>query len=398
MHAALEQINERTTRLAAELKSGRPLAWHHFILPPMAAFGRTWIGRGTIQEGTDGFVKAWLAAIETMLLEMKIWHLQHPAPLPAPGAAMPRQQGIGPRTAGTGQSAGSEPAREPGHATTAQPVRKPGEASSGEPRRAEAKPAVEETAAASLSVIIITLNEERHIAACLESVAWAGEIVVVDSQSQDATAAIARQYTDRLFIEKFRGYSGQKNFALDQAHGEWILWLDADERVTPALAAEIRRTIAANPAEAGFEMPRRAFFLGRWIRHCGWYPGHVLRLFRRDSGRFDDRQVHETLLLQGRRGRLSADLDHYTDDSLEHYFWKFNRYTSLAAGEVAARKKKIGVGTILLRPLHALIKMYLLKQGFRDGVPGLMLCLLSAAYVAAKYAKAREAARVADAK
>lgn len=365
LHTALELINERTTRLAVNLVPGRQIAWHQFLLPPLAAFGRSWIGRGRCFRGTAGLIAAWLEALEVMLLRMKVWHLQHPLATQVSGLARPLQ-------AGTGQSDMRAEERDTG--------------------LPNANPAAAGASTASLSVIVITLNEERHIAACLESVAWAGEIVVVDSQSQDATAAIARQYTDHLFIEKFRGYSGQKNFALDQAHGEWILWLDADERVTPELAAEIRRTIATEPVEAGFEIPRRAFFLGRWIRHCGWYPGHVLRLFRRDSGRFDDRQVHETLLLQGRRGRLTADLDHYTDDSLEHYFWKFNRYTSLAAGEVAARKKRIGGVTIIFRPLHTWVKMYLLKQGFRDGAHGLMLCLLSAAYVAAKYAKAREAA------
>jgi glycosyltransferase involved in cell wall biosynthesis len=242
----------------------------------------------------------------------------------------------------------------------------------------------------TLSVIVITLNEARHIAACLESVAWADEIVVVDAESSDETVAIARQYTGKVFVEKFRGYSGQKNFALDQARGEWILWLDADERVSPGLAEEIRRTIAARPLLSGYEMPRKAYFLGHWIKHCGWYPGHVLRLFRRERGRFDERQVHETLLLQGIKGRLRGDLEHHTDDSLEHYFWKFNRYTSLAASELARRGKPFGMASVLGRPLHAFIKMYLLKRGFLDGLPGLVLCLLSANYVVAKYAKVVE--------
>lgn len=242
----------------------------------------------------------------------------------------------------------------------------------------------------TLSVIVITLNEERHIAACLESVAWADEIIVVDAESKDETVAIARRFTARVFIEKFRGYSGQKNFALAQARGEWVLWLDADERVTPELAEEIRRTIAAAPAATGFEMPRKAYFLGRWIKHCGWYPGYVLRLFRRERGRFDDREVHETLLLDGEKGRLRGDLDHYTDDSVEHYFWKFNRYTTLAAEELAGRGRRAGMFSILMRPLHAFLKMYIFKRGFLDGLPGLMLCLLSASYVTAKYAKLAE--------
>ena len=241
-----------------------------------------------------------------------------------------------------------------------------------------------------LSVIVITRNEARHIAACLQSVAWADELIVVDSQSEDDTVAIARTFTDTVYIEPWRGFSGQKNFACEKAHGAWILWIDADERVTTPLAAEIRAVLAADPACAGFEMPRKAFFLGRWIRHCGWYPGHVVRLFRRGAGRFDDRQVHEGLILQGGIGRLRGDLEHYTDDSLEHYMTKFNRYTTLAAQELSARGRRAGLGAILFRPLHAFIKMYLFKRGFRDGIEGLMLCLLSAHYVAAKYAKTWE--------
>ncbi|HNW61231.1 MAG TPA: glycosyltransferase family 2 protein [bacterium] len=245
----------------------------------------------------------------------------------------------------------------------------------------------------TLSVIVITLNESRHITACLESVAWADEIIVVDAESSDDTVALARRFTPRVFVEKFRGYSGQKNFALDQARGEWVLWLDADERVTPELAAEIRRTIAAADACAGYEMPRKAFFLSRWIRHCGWYPGYVLRLFRRNRGRFDERQVHETLQLEGDRGRLNGDLEHYTDDSLEHYFHKFNTYTTLAARELGAGRRRFGMASLLLRPVHAFVKMYLFKGGFRDGMHGLVLCLLSAHYVAAKYAKVLERQR-----
>lgn len=241
-----------------------------------------------------------------------------------------------------------------------------------------------------ISVIVITLNEARNIAACLQSVAWADEIIVVDAQSQDETVAIARTFTGNVFVEPWRGFSGQKNFALEKAQGEWVLWLDADERITPELAAEIRARLADTPEQSGFEMPRKAFFLGRWIKHCGWYPGHVLRLFRRAAGRFDDHQVHEGLILDGGIGRLVGDIEHYTDDSLEHYMWKFNRYTTLAAEELQARGRRAGIGAILVRPLHTFIKMYIFKRGFLDGSEGLILSLLSANYVAAKYAKTWE--------
>lgn len=239
----------------------------------------------------------------------------------------------------------------------------------------------------ALSVIVITLNEARNIGECLQSVKWADEIVVVDSQSCDKTVEIARQYTDKVYTAEWQGYSANKNFALQQTTGDWVLWIDADERVTEALAAEIRHVIAKQPTENGFEMARRAFFLGRWIKHSGWYPGYVLRLFRRDCAHFSENFVHEQLELQGTKATLKNDLLHYTDETLEHYLWKLNRYTSLAADELFNKKRKTGWRSMIGRALYTFFRMYILKRGFLDGVEGLMLCLLSANYVAMKYAK-----------
>ena len=241
-----------------------------------------------------------------------------------------------------------------------------------------------------LAVIVITLNEERHIGECLASVEWADEIVVVDSFSKDRTVEIARQYTDKVISMGFKGYSENKNIALENTTCDWILWLDADERVTPELGSEIRALLAGHPEHYGYEMGRRAYFLGKWIKHCGWYPGYVMRLFRRDSGVFNDQLVHEGVDLQGSKGRLQHDLLHFTDESLEHYFLKFNRYTTLAAQEQAERGKRSGIFKILFRPLHTFFKMYILKLGFMDGVQGFILCALSAGYVAVKYAKTWE--------
>ena len=239
----------------------------------------------------------------------------------------------------------------------------------------------------SISVILITLNEEENIKACLTSVQWADEIIVVDSNSQDRTVEIARQFTGKVIAADWRGYSANKNLALENAGGEWVLWIDADERVTPELAQEIKNVIRTNTEKDGFEMARKAFFLGRWIKHCGWYPGYVLRLFRRQNACFSDNKVHEGVVLKGSRGRLKETLLHYTDNNLEHYLWKFNRYTSYAADELAEKQQSAGLLSILFRPLHAFVKMYVLKLGVLDGVEGLMLCLLSAGYVAMKYAK-----------
>jgi len=245
----------------------------------------------------------------------------------------------------------------------------------------------------TLSVILITCNESENIGPCLESVKWADEIVVVDGESADDTVTRASRFTDKVFIRPWLGYSENKNFALRQATGEWVFWLDADERVPESLAAEIRRTIESDPSETGFEVARKAFFLGRWIRHCGWYPGYVLRLFRREGARFDSRKVHEKLVVAGRIGRLASALLHYTDNSLEHYLWKFDRYTTLAASELTSRSRAAAWTGLLFRPWHTFIKMYLFRRGFLDGVPGLMLCLLSAGYVTIKYAKLWEIQR-----
>ncbi|MBN2000461.1 glycosyltransferase family 2 protein [candidate division KSB1 bacterium] len=241
----------------------------------------------------------------------------------------------------------------------------------------------------SISVILITLNEEKNIDACLQSVQWADEIVVVDSFSTDRTIEIVKNYTDKVILHPFDGYAENKNLALDRTTSEWILWLDADERVTPELSDEIKHVLNKTEYQ-GFEMPRKAFFLGRWIKHCGWYPGYVLRLFRKQNARFSHNKVHEGLILDGSCGRLTHALLHYTDDSLEHYLWKFNRYTSLAAEELHERGRRAGLGSIIFRPVFAFLKMYFMKRGFLDGIEGLMLCLLSAGYVAVKYAKTWE--------
>jgi glycosyltransferase involved in cell wall biosynthesis len=238
-----------------------------------------------------------------------------------------------------------------------------------------------------LSVIIITFNEEKNIRDCLQSVAWADEIVVVDSKSTDRTVEIAREFTGKIIITDWMGYSETKKLALEQATCAWVLWIDADERVTDELRLEIQSTIKANPPQNGFEVSRRAFFLGKWIKHCGWYPGYVLRLFRKNKARFDDSPVHEGVILAGERGRLKGDLLHFTDDTLEHYLEKLNNYTSLAAHKLISQNRQAGIFVIFSRALFIFVKMYVLRFGFLDGIKGFILCLLSANYVAVKYAK-----------
>ncbi|MBN1895206.1 glycosyltransferase family 2 protein [bacterium] len=246
---------------------------------------------------------------------------------------------------------------------------------------------------AGLSCILIVRDEAARIERCLRSVAFADEVVVLDTGSTDATPELARRHTDRVYRSSWKGYGGTKQAALEKATGEWILWIDADEIVPAGLAEEIRGIVDGKTPYAGFHLSRKAYFLGRWMRYGGWYPGHVIRLFRRDCGRFSPDRVHEGVILTGKAGFLKHPLDHYTDDSIGHYFDKFNRYTSLAAADLAGRGRRPAAPELLLRPLFMFLRMYVIRLGFLDGMEGFLLALFSSQYVFAKYAKGREAFR-----
>ena len=242
-----------------------------------------------------------------------------------------------------------------------------------------------------LSVIVITRNEERNIVECLKNVSWANDIIIVDSQSTDQTVALAREYARTILVTEWKGYGAAKNLALEKAINSWVLWLDADERVTDGLAAEIRQIISSETgAVQGYEVGRRAFFLGKWIRHCGWYPGYVVRLFTNKNASFSTASVHEHIEIEGLRGRLRHDLLHYTDENIFHYFSKFNRYTSLAAEDLFHGGKISRMYDLSVRPAFMFVKMYIFRLGFLDGMHGFILCLLSSAYVFTKYAKLKE--------
>ncbi|MCK4823086.1 glycosyltransferase family 2 protein [bacterium] len=238
-----------------------------------------------------------------------------------------------------------------------------------------------------ISAIVIVKDEAGNIAECLKSLSFTDEVVVVDSGSKDGTVEIAKKYTDKVFITEWKGYSGTKQFALNRASGEWIFWLDADERVSPQLADEIGSAIIEDRDFAGYMMPRKAFFLGRWIRHGGWYPGYVVRLFRKEKGTFGDERVHERLHIDGPVGTLKEPIYHYTDNSIDHYFKKFNVYTTLAVIDLEEMGRKVSILTLLIRPIHMFIKMYIFRAGFLDGIEGLLLAVFSANYVFVKYAK-----------
>ncbi|NTW66626.1 MAG: glycosyltransferase family 2 protein [Nitrospirae bacterium] len=246
---------------------------------------------------------------------------------------------------------------------------------------------------AKLSVTMITLNEEANIRRTLESVKWADEIVVLDSGSSDRTVSICREFTEKVYHQDWLGFSGQKNAAIDQATGEWILSLDADEPVERALAEEIRTIISSSNACDGYRIPRKTFFLGKWIRHGGWYPDDNLRLFRNGKGRFEERAVHEAVKVAGTVGRTKHAIEHYAYPDLASYMSSINKYSSLAVTEMSQRgitAFKAGWINILLRPLVTFIFKYIFRLGFLDGKQGLVLNMFHAYYVFAKYAKAWE--------
>ena len=255
---------------------------------------------------------------------------------------------------------------------------------------------------ATIGVVIICYNEARIIRHALASVAgWADEIVIVDSQSTDSTVAICREFTDKIHIEPWRGFSAQRNFALAQMTSDWIFILDADEVVSAALAQEMRAAVTGAPeqgeaAPVAFKMPRRSWFCGRFLQWGGNYPDHVLRLLRRERGEYGERFVHEALQVDGTVGQLREPLLHYTYPTLDIYFGKFDHYSRLGALQMQHEGKRWSGGAMLSRPVGTFISRYLLKRGFRDGWQGLLYAMLAAHQVFAKHARLWELERLAE--
>jgi glycosyltransferase involved in cell wall biosynthesis len=248
----------------------------------------------------------------------------------------------------------------------------------------------------SITAVIITKDEERNITACLESLRWVDEIIVVDACSSDRTVEIARQYTDRVFVRSWPGFGPQKNFGIDQATGDWILVVDADERVTGPLREEITALLrAAPPADlVGFEIPRRNYFYGKWIRGGGIYPDHQLRLFRRSAGRYDDVLLHERLRLGGPVARLETPMDHYSMASIGAHVKKMTRYTTLGAGEKLKVRARVTTLDLAGNHLATIFRTYVLRGGYRDGLHGVIVALFAGMHTFVKYAKAWETLNV----
>ena len=238
-----------------------------------------------------------------------------------------------------------------------------------------------------LTVTVITRDEGRNIEAALQSVAWADEIVVVDSGSTDETVSIARRMASRIEIRDWPGYGAQKNYAAEIASNDWILSLDADERVSPALAAEIRETLRTDPSHCGYRIPRVTWYLERWIRSTDWYPDYQLRLYDRRAARWNTRRVHESVEADRTPGVLRHELQHYAYRDISHHLATIDRYTTLAAEQWLSEGRRTNALELLFHPRFAFIRNYVLRGGFRDGAAGLLVSRMNAYYVFLKLAK-----------
>lgn len=236
---------------------------------------------------------------------------------------------------------------------------------------------------------MIVRNEEANIAGVCESVSWADEIVVVDSDSTDRTVELARDVTEKIFNREFNGYKDKHQFADSQTTGDWIFWIDADERVTPELRESIERlrNLPESDLADGYKIARKTMFMDRWIKHSGWYPDFQLRLYRKDKSFWDGIAPHETARVNGRVETLEGEFLHFTKQDLSEYHRVTESYATLAANHKYEKGETVGGFGIFINTIAAFLRTFLLKQGFRDGVPGLMIGMFTAYGVFLKYAK-----------
>jgi glycosyltransferase involved in cell wall biosynthesis len=244
-----------------------------------------------------------------------------------------------------------------------------------------------------VSVTIITLNEADHIAAAIDSAAWADEIIVVDAGSSDDTVAIAERHGARVSTRPWNGYVDQKNHAATLAANDWILSLDADERVSPPLASEIQALVASEPPRRGYRIPRVTFHLGRWIRTTDFYPDYQTRLYDRRAARWQGRYVHESVQVDGGPGQLKNELQHHSFRDLTDQIARLNHYSTLAARQMHEAGRRASALDLLVHPPAAFLRNYLLRRGVLDGTVGLVISLVNAYGVFLKFAKLWELQR-----
>ena len=238
-----------------------------------------------------------------------------------------------------------------------------------------------------VSVAIVTHNEEQNIRECLESVQWADDIVVVDDFSTDATPEICRRYGARVFQEPWKGFAGQRNSAVAKTRHTWVLNIDADERITLELRDEIRYVLSAGEPKVGYGIPYKNYFRGQWIRFGGWYPDYHTRFFRKDQGRYVEREIHETVELDGELGKLKNPLIHLAYRDISSFAQKMESYSTLMARQYAKEEKRAGAWTGFIHALYTFWSMFLLRRGFLDGTNGLILAYMYSTYTFLKYAK-----------
>ena len=240
-----------------------------------------------------------------------------------------------------------------------------------------------------ITATIITCDEERNIARAIESLRCCDEVLIVDSGSVDRTVELAQNLGARVIEANWRGFAGQKNWAAEQATHDWVLSLDADEALSEALEGEIWNLRKNGPQYDAYTMPRLAQYLGRWILHSGWYPDRKIRLYDRRKAKWVGDFVHESVESTGRVGHLESSILHFTCESLSEHLKTMDRYTTLAAQELAARRTPIGARRLVTDPVWAFLKTYLVQRGFLDGFEGLTIAYMAALYTFLKYAKAR---------
>jgi len=243
----------------------------------------------------------------------------------------------------------------------------------------------------SITAILITLNEEDNIEKCLQSIAWVNEIIIVDSGSTDRTEEISKKYTNNFFYSEWDGFGRQKQKALEKSSSDWVLSIDADEVITEELRDEIIKIISSENSSTGYKIPRRSFYMGKFIKHCGWYPDYVTRLAQRNDCFFSEDIVHERLILSnGNEGFCKFNIEHFPYKNINHHIEKINKYSDLSAIKMFENNQEVSWLKILITPFFGFFRAFFLRLGFLDGLQGLIISLSTGLIGFLKYLKLKE--------